>query len=56
VLIDSYCFSVEALDIFYFYFIDFLKNGFLPLDCKLLVMWEGIGEALLIVFEVLLTV
>jgi trehalose-6-phosphatase len=29
------------------------KNDFPPLQPKLLVMWEGIGEALHIVYEVL---
>ncbi len=32
------------------------KNVFPPLEPKLLVMWEGIGEALQIVCEVLHTV
>ncbi len=33
--------------------LDFSKNVFLPLEPRLLVMWERIGEALQIVFEVL---
>jgi hypothetical protein len=33
--------------------LDFAKNVFLPLEPKLLVMWERISEALQIVYEVL---
>jgi hypothetical protein len=33
--------------------LDFAKNIFPPLEPKLLVMWEGISEALQIVYEVL---
>jgi hypothetical protein len=33
--------------------LDFLKNVFPPLEPQILVMWEGIGEALKIVCEVL---
>jgi hypothetical protein len=49
VLIDGYWFSVEALDIVFFerdIILDFARNVFPPLRHRLLVMWEGIGEAL----------
>jgi hypothetical protein len=36
--------------------LDFAKNVFPPLEPKLSVMWEGIGEALLNVCKVLHTV
>jgi hypothetical protein len=48
--IVGYCFSVGVLDIFYLFSrditSDFAKKDMLPLEQKLLVMSESIGEAL----------
>jgi hypothetical protein len=45
-----------VLDIFIFilkgYYLGFLKKCFFAIEPKILVMWEGIGEALQIVCEV----
>jgi hypothetical protein len=47
VLIDGSGFSIETLDIFILFLsdniLDFLKYIFLPLELKLLVMWDRIG-------------
>jgi hypothetical protein len=48
--IVGYCFSVEVLDIFYLFSrditSDFAKKDLLPLEQKLFIMSESIGEAL----------
>jgi hypothetical protein len=60
VIIDGQCFSVAALDILFCLkknnILDFFFFNFPPLEPKLLVIWEGIGEAFQIVCKVLHTV
>jgi hypothetical protein len=56
VSICRYYSSVGALDILFFLFLrasflDFAKNDLPPLEPKLLVMWERIGEALKMVYS-----
>ncbi len=51
---DRYCCSVGVLDIFFQFLratnLNFAKNVLPPLEPKLLVMWERIGEALKVVY------